>query len=290
MSESDMGSNRDHHSTLEFQLLQPQPQLQLGFPAPPSNFNGGDFAAAAAADDDVVIALPAPAPVGSSSVPPVKRKRGRPRKSAATNTNTNTITTLAIFQSGGPVTQPGEASAGGTSGKRPRGRPRGSRNKKRSESEGINVTHDVITVKPGEDLAAKIMDFSLSAPRDIFILSATGSLSKATICQSSSSGERVTYEGRFEILSLTGTFSVAEDGREDSRAGALSISFSGSDGQVLGGAVAGLLIAAASVKVFLGSYKSVKQTGTAQPRFATGGQSSSPSLGSDSSGGLGSLN
>lgn len=58
-------------------------------------------------------------------------------------------------------------------------------------------------------------------------------------------------QGRFEILSLSGSFLLSENGGQRSRTGGLSVSLSGPDGRVLGGGVAGLLTAASPVQVAL---------------------------------------
>jgi hypothetical protein len=56
-------------------------------------------------------------------------------------------------------------------------------------------------------------------------------------------------QGRFEILSLSGSFLLSENAGQRSRTGGLSVSLSGPDGRVLGGGVAGLLTAASPVQV-----------------------------------------
>jgi Plants and Prokaryotes Conserved (PCC) domain len=56
-------------------------------------------------------------------------------------------------------------------------------------------------------------------------------------------------QGRFEILSLSGSFTLSEDGGARSRTGGLSISLAGPDGRVVGGGVAGLLLAASPIQV-----------------------------------------
>ncbi|RRT64226.1 hypothetical protein B296_00042007, partial [Ensete ventricosum] len=55
--------------------------------------------------------------------------------------------------------------------------------------------------------------------------------------------------GRFEIISLSGSFLLTEDGSTRSRSGGLSIALAGSDGRILGGGVAGMLVAATPVQV-----------------------------------------
>jgi hypothetical protein len=56
-------------------------------------------------------------------------------------------------------------------------------------------------------------------------------------------------QGRFEILQLMGSFTMAEEGRR--RTGGLSVSLAGPDGRVVGGVVAGMLRAASPIQVKL---------------------------------------
>lgn len=56
-------------------------------------------------------------------------------------------------------------------------------------------------------------------------------------------------QGRFEILSLTGSFMPTETGGMRNRTGGMSVSLASPDGRVVGGGVAGLLVAASPVQV-----------------------------------------
>lgn len=56
-------------------------------------------------------------------------------------------------------------------------------------------------------------------------------------------------QGRFEILSLAGSYLLSESAGMSGRTGGLSVSLAGPDGRVLGGAVAGPLTAASPVQV-----------------------------------------
>lgn len=56
-------------------------------------------------------------------------------------------------------------------------------------------------------------------------------------------------QGRFEILSLSGSFTVSDTGGVRSRTGGLSVSLAGPDGRVVGGGIAGLLTAASPIQV-----------------------------------------
>ncbi|CAI0385516.1 unnamed protein product [Linum tenue] len=100
----------------------------------------------------------------------------------------------------------------------------------------------------------KVISFSQQGPRAICILSANGVISNVTLRQSDSSGGTLTYEGRFEILSLSGSFMPTESQGSRSRSGGMSVSLASPDGRVVGGSVAGLLIAATPVQVVVGSF------------------------------------
>ncbi|KAJ0096989.1 hypothetical protein Patl1_29323 [Pistacia atlantica] len=170
------------------------------------------------------------------------------------------------------------ASSSSNSNKKPRGRPPGSTSSRKHSagfgSAGVGFTPHVITVQAGEDVLAKVMSFSQNGPRAVCILSANGAISNVTLRQAMTSGGTVTYEsfpicalahkalqyslllmqGRFEILSLSGSILLSESGGQRSRTGGLSVSLAGPDGRVLGGGVAGLLTAASPVQVIVGSF------------------------------------
>ncbi|XP_020579414.1 AT-hook motif nuclear-localized protein 10-like [Phalaenopsis equestris] len=198
----------------------------------------------------------------------VKRKRGRPRKYAGDGKP-------AVGKSAAPLSSPASTgfSLSYTSSATPRSRGSSSLllgNMKKSKGRasgygkklqmdglglgGIGFTPHVITVKAGEDVSSKIMSFSHHGPRAVCILSANGAISNVTLRQAATSGGTVTYEGRFEILSLSGSFLLSESDGQRSRTGGLSVSLAGSDGRVLGGGVAGLLTAASPVQVVVGSF------------------------------------
>ncbi|XWS24631.1 hypothetical protein CRYUN_Cryun28dG0119200 [Craigia yunnanensis] len=245
---------------------------------------------------------------------PLKRNRGRPRKYGPDGTMplalipaTSSVTVTQSNNGGGfpsPPPPSGGSACSPTSTKKARGRPPGSGKKHQLEapgSAGVGFTPHVITVKAGEDVSSKIMSFSQHGPRAVCILSANGAISNVTLRQPATSGGTLAYEGRFEILSLSGSFLLPENGGQRSRTGGLSVSLSGPDGRVLGGGVAGLLTAASPVQVVVGSFiadgrkerKSAyrMESLSAPPKLATGGvptvATSPPSRGtlSESSGG-----
>lgn len=100
----------------------------------------------------------------------------------------------------------------------------------------------------------KVISFSQQGPRAICILSANGVISNVTLRQPDSSGGTLTYEGRFELLSLSGSFMPTENNGTRSRSGGMSVSLASPDGRVVGGGVAGLLVAASPVQIVVGSF------------------------------------
>lgn len=196
-----------------------------------------------------------------------KRKRGRPRKYGPDGSVPLSVTPLASAPSSLSPSQ-----------KRGRGRPPGSGSKQQlaalgelmAGTAGANFTPHAITIAAGEDVAAKIMSFSHQGPRGICILSANGAISNVTLRQPAVSGGTVTYEGRFEILSLSGSFLLTESGGSRSRTGGLSVSLAAPDGRVVGGGVAGLLMAASPVQVVVGSFMSNTRKLQARPAKVDG--------------------
>ncbi|RWW69660.1 hypothetical protein BHE74_00022728, partial [Ensete ventricosum] len=87
-------------------------------------------------------------------------------------------------------------------------------------------------------------------------------------------------EGRFELLSLSGSFMPTENGGTGSRSGGLSVSLASPDGRVVGGGVAGLLVAASPVQVVVGSFLpsyQMEQKIKKKPRLEAGSASTPPS-------------
>ncbi|KAI3453420.1 hypothetical protein Pfo_010083 [Paulownia fortunei] len=214
---------------------------------------------------------------GWFNIEPARKKRGRPRKYSPDSS-------IGLGLSPAPVTQISSAGAHADSGggggtplsetaaKRNRGRPPGSVKKQLDAlgAPGVGFTPHVITVNSGEDIASKIMAFSQQGPRTVCILSANGAICNVTLRQPAMSGGTVTYEGRFEIISLSGSFLLSESNGSRSRTGGLSVSLAGSDGRVLGGGVAGMLKAASPVQVVVGSF-------IAEGKKSKTGPSSTPS-------------
>uniref|UniRef100_A0A1J3DC99 AT-hook motif nuclear-localized protein n=1 Tax=Noccaea caerulescens TaxID=107243 RepID=A0A1J3DC99_NOCCA len=233
-------------------------------PAPPTSVIPGSSAAAAAP--------PPPPSISSAGSDPTKKKRGRPRKyapdgnialglaptspllSAASNSYGGGGGDGVVGDSGGGG---GNANSADPPAKRNRGRPPGSSKKQLDAlggTAGVGFTPHVIEVKIGEDILSKVIAFSDQGPRTICILSASGAVSTVTLRQASNPSGSVTYEGRFEIVTLSGSFLNYEVNGSTNRSGSLSVALAGSDGRILGGCVVGALVAATQVQVIVGSF------------------------------------
>ncbi|CAM8941120.1 unnamed protein product [Rhodiola kirilowii] len=211
---------------------------------------------------------------GMSPVPAmetVKKKRGRPRKYRPGETPSTAVMSPKPISSAAPL----PAVIDFSTAKRAKVRPVvGSESKLQSRvhlgnsnlgelvacSVGVNFTPHIITVSTGEDITKKVISFSQQGPRAICILSATGAISSVTLRQPDSSGGTLTYEGRFEILSLSGSFMLSETNGTRSRTGGMSVSLASPDGRVIGGGVAGSLVAANPVLVVVGSFVTSSQS------------------------------
>ncbi|KAF2313292.1 hypothetical protein GH714_010170 [Hevea brasiliensis] len=175
------------------------------------------------------IAVPPGVPMGE----PVKKKRGRPRKYAPDGQ-------VSLGLSPMPVKPKPSSGQDPLSPRRARGRPPGTGRKQQlallgdwmNSSAGLAFSPHVIRIGAGEDIVAKILSFAQQRTRAVCILSGTG---------------------HFEILCLSGSYLVAEDGGPRHRTGGISASFSSPDGHVIGGAI-GMLISAGPVQVVACSF------------------------------------
>lgn len=272
--------------------------------SPPTynNPNGG-AGGARHAGENTSLAMTTAEIDGSGGVA-VKRKRGRPRKHPV-----DVHVPISILPPSQPPVDAGGGGGGfsspatlspGNKPVKPRGRPPGSLNKPKqpaapaaSGSPGVGFMPHILDVKAGQDVLQNLMAFSKNSTRALCVLSANGAVSNVTLMQSTTSAGTVTYEGRFEILSLSGSSMASEVGGQPSRLGGFSVALSGPDGRVLGGNVAGLLIAASPVQVIVGSFVPASQKPTrsrgnneAEVVNANAPQRGESSGGSGSGGGL----
>ncbi|KAI3756438.1 hypothetical protein L1987_56258 [Smallanthus sonchifolius] len=214
--------------------------------------NGGGSGSGGASDDGGGAASIPASRSRSESI--VKKKRGRPRKYAPDGSH------MALALTPAPTVGTPDPST--PTPQKKRGRPPGSGRKQQlanvgewmHNSAGSAFTPHIIHVSVGEDIAEKILSFAQQRQRALCILSGNGSVSTLTLRQFTSSGGTVTYEGRFEILCLSGCYLLAETGSPRNRTGGLSISVCNADGQVLGGAIGGKLIASTLVQVVVSSF------------------------------------
>ncbi|CAN6236078.1 unnamed protein product [Urochloa humidicola] len=158
----------------------------------------------------------------------------------------------------------GPGSGGGGSGemvaRRPRGRPPGSKNKPKPpviitrESANTLRAH-ILEVGSGCDVFESVSTYARRRQRGVCVLSGSGVVTNVTLRQPSApTGAVVTLHGRFEILSLSGSFlpPPAPPG-----ATSLTIFLAGGQGQVVGGNVVGALYAAGPVIVIAASFANV---------------------------------
>ncbi|KAI3736868.1 hypothetical protein L2E82_26855 [Cichorium intybus] len=143
--------------------------------------------------------------------------------------------------------------------RRPRGRPAGSKNKPKPpiiitrESANTLRAH-AMEVTSGCDVGESLATFARRKQHGICVLSATGCVTNVTLRQpapSSGTSPIVTLHGHFEILSLVG--SVLPPPAPPGVSG-LDIYLAGPQGQVVGGAITGPLIASGPVIIMAATF------------------------------------
>ncbi|KAK4379375.1 hypothetical protein RND71_001237 [Anisodus tanguticus] len=145
---------------------------------------------------------------------------------------------------------------GGEVSRRPRGRPAGSKNKPKPP---IIITRDsanalrshVMEIASGCDIQESISTFATRRQRGVCILSGSGTVTNITIRQPASPGAVVTLHGRFEILSLSGSYLPPP---APPTASGLTIYLAGGQGQVVGGSVVGPLNTSGPVVIMAASF------------------------------------
>lgn len=140
--------------------------------------------------------------------------------------------------------------------RRPRGRPAGSKNKPKPpiiitrDSANALRTH-VMEIADGCDIVESVATFARRRQRGVCIMSGTGTVTNVTLRQPASPGSVVTLHGRFEILSLAGSFLPPP---APPAATGLTIYLAGGQGQVVGGSVVGTLLASGPVVIMAASF------------------------------------
>ncbi|XP_019155880.1 PREDICTED: AT-hook motif nuclear-localized protein 24-like [Ipomoea nil] len=183
----------------------------------------------------------------------------------------------------------GGGSGEGEISRRPRGRPAGSKNKPKPpiiitrDSANALRTH-VMEIADGCDIMESVSAFARRRQRGVCIMSGTGTVNNVTLRQPASPGAVVTLHGRFEILSLSGSFLPPP---APAAASGLTIYLAGGQGQVVGGSVVGALLASGPVLVMAASFSNAayerlpldEDEGNALPLQGGGGMDSPGGVG-----------
>ncbi|KAK8646789.1 hypothetical protein V6N13_120562 [Hibiscus sabdariffa] len=167
--------------------------------------------------------------------------------------------------SGGGSARGGGGSNSGGDGasieivRRPRGRPPGSKNKPKPP---VVISHEpdpamspyILEIPGGNDIVEAVSRFSLRKNIGICVLTGSGAVTNVTLRQPSSAtpGATITFHGRFDILSLSATFLSQTTSCHVPNT--ISISLAGPQGQVVGGFVAGPLVAAGNVFIVAATF------------------------------------
>ncbi|KAG8479077.1 hypothetical protein CXB51_028810 [Gossypium anomalum] len=186
----------------------------------------------------------------TSPLEPARRKRGRPRKYGTPEQAMAAKKTASSTSKERREHQQLQQLALGGAGASLSGSSRKSQLVALGNA-GQGFTPHVINVVAGEDVGQKIMLFMQQSKRELCILSASGTISNASLRQPATSGGNIAYEGRFDIISLSGSYVRTEIG---GRTGGLSVCLSSADGQIIGGGVGGPLKAAGPVQVIVGTF------------------------------------
>ncbi|GLT60616.1 hypothetical protein SLA2020_333740 [Shorea laevis] len=204
------------------------------------------------------------------------------------DTSHATAPTTALTQKE-PNTSNASGSGGGDEAtievvRRPRGRPPGSKNKPRPP---VIITREpesamspyILEVQGGNDVVEAISRFCRRRNIGICVLTGSGTVSNVTLRQPSSTpGATITFHGRFDILSLSATF--LPQATSDHVPNTFSLSLAGPQGQIVGGFVAGPLVAVGTVFI-------VAATFTNPSYHRLPGEEEGRNLGSSSGGGEG---
>ncbi|CBI31637.3 unnamed protein product, partial [Vitis vinifera] len=173
------------------------------------------------------------------------------------NNNTTTTTNTTATNSNSEQNAGGhEIAEPSSAGRRPRGRPPGSKNKPKppivitKESPNALRSH-VLEISSGSDIAESIANFAQRRHRGVSVLSASGIVNNVTLRQPAAPGGVITLQGRFEILSLSGAFLPAPS---PPGATGLTVYLAGGQGQVVGGSVVGALMASGPVIVIAATF------------------------------------
>ncbi|KAJ9146517.1 hypothetical protein P3X46_028772 [Hevea brasiliensis] len=191
-------------------------------------------------DDDTrstgaaVVTTPSPNTTPTTTTPTQKQKPTEPNSSAGTDGATIEVV------------------------RRPRGRPPGSKNKPRPP---VIIARDaepamspyILEVPGGSDVVEAISSFCRRKNIGICVLSGSGAVANVTLRQPSTPpGSTITFHGSFDILSISATF--LPQAVSYPVPNTFTISLAGPQGQIVGGFVAGSLVAVGAVYVIAATF------------------------------------
>ncbi|KAK8623495.1 hypothetical protein V6N13_118378 [Hibiscus sabdariffa] len=142
--------------------------------------------------------------------------------------------------------------------RRPRGRPPGSKNKPKppliiTRQSDPSMTPYILEIPGGNDVVGAISRFTRRKNIGICVLTGSGTVSNVTLRQPSTTpGATITFHGRFDILSLSAT--LLPQTTSCHVPNTFSISLAGPQGQIIGGFIAGSLVAAATVFIVAATF------------------------------------
>ncbi|XP_015162490.1 AT-hook motif nuclear-localized protein 10-like [Solanum tuberosum] len=189
-----------------------------------------------------------------------KKSRGRPQGFGEKNRPKNLVN-HEDSSAGGDFTG---ISSSKIQGKKPFGRPLCSGNKQKEEALGKLITFSkqgpqrwvVCISATGVDVVGKLITFLQQGPRPwaLSIISATGVICSVKLRESVIGGGTVTYEGQYDIISLSGSLLLPDNNDSFGITGGLSVLLSRPDGSNICGIVAEMLKASSRVELVVGSY------------------------------------
>ncbi|XP_057724518.1 AT-hook motif nuclear-localized protein 15-like [Arachis stenosperma] len=141
-------------------------------------------------------------------------------------------------------------------GRRPRGRPPGSKNKPKQplviKEELPNALQShILEISDGADVADSLSTFATRRHRGVAVLSGTGTVTDVNLGQPAAPGGVVSLQGTFQILSLSGA--ILPPPSPPSATG-LTVYLAGVQGEVVGGRVVGPLVACGPVMVVAATF------------------------------------
>uniref|UniRef100_A0A368UKX3 PPC domain-containing protein n=1 Tax=Glycine max TaxID=3847 RepID=A0A368UKX3_SOYBN len=147
---------------------------------------------------------------GSATVKPSEQDNGDNNGTPTNSGNSNTKVNAVLEDDANTNERDGEEQTL-SGGRRPRGRPPGSKNKPKppvvitKESPNALCSH-ILEISDGSDVAECIAIFATRRHRGVSVLSGNGFVTNVTLRQPAAPGGVITLQGRFEILSLSGAF------------------------------------------------------------------------------------